>query len=96
MDRLSAWKFEPGDLRERQHWDAYMEAYEALLNETSRECAPWYAIPADDKTYMRWQVARVLRKTLEGLGLSYPEPDPAEVGSYAQYRAQLRRELGLE
>lgn len=100
LDRLeestSQWKFEAGDLRERGHWDAYMEAYETMLNETSRECAPWYAIPADDKHYMRWQVARILRKTLEGLGLSYPQPDPEEVRLYAQYRAQLRKELGLD
>ena len=100
LDRLdeptSNWKFETGDLRERQHWDKYMHAYEAMLNETSRECAPWYAIPADDKHYMRWQVARVLRKTLEGLGLVYPEPEPGEIREFAQYRAQLRAELGLE
>jgi PPK2 family polyphosphate:nucleotide phosphotransferase len=100
LDRLeeptSNWKFEAGDLRERRHWDQYMEAYEDALNKTSRECAPWYAIPADDKHYMRWQVARILRKSLEGLGLAYPEPDPDEVGAFAEYRAQLRAELGLD
>ncbi len=99
LDRLEEpsknWKFSAGDLKERARWDDYMAAYEAALNETSRECAPWYAIPADDKDFMRWQVARILRKTLEGLGLVYPEPDPAEVAEYAQYRAELRRELGL-
>jgi hypothetical protein len=45
---------------------------------------------------MRWQVARILRKSLEGLGLVYPEPDPDEVSAFAQYRTQLRSELGLE
>ncbi len=88
------WKFEAGDLRERGHWDAYMAAYEAALNETSRPSAPWYAIPADDKGYMRWQVARTLRKTLEGLGLAYPEPDAEEVAAFERYRKDLRADLG--
>jgi polyphosphate kinase 2 (PPK2 family) len=47
------WKFSEGDVRERQYWDAYMHAYEEALGATSRPWAPWYAIPADDKRYMR-------------------------------------------
>lgn len=89
------WKFEAGDLAEREHWDEYMEAYERAVNETSRKHAPWYAIPADDKSYMRWQVARILRKTLEGLKLAYP--DATALGAsddFKRYRRQLREELG--
>jgi PPK2 family polyphosphate:nucleotide phosphotransferase len=89
------WKFAAGDVRERGHWDDYMEAYEDALNATSRRWAPWFAIPADDKRYMRWQVAHILRTTLEGLGVRYPEPDPGEVEQYEAFRAQLRAELGL-
>ncbi len=70
------WKFAAGDVRERGHWDAYMDAYQAALNKTSRPWAPWYAIPADDKPYMRSATADILRQTLEGLGLRYPELDP--------------------
>ncbi|MEM6315304.1 MAG: PPK2 family polyphosphate kinase, partial [Planctomycetota bacterium] len=29
------WKFNPGDLEERQHWDAYQEAFEDALSKTS-------------------------------------------------------------
>ncbi|MEZ6018094.1 MAG: polyphosphate kinase 2 family protein [Planctomycetota bacterium] len=100
LDRLEEpekqWKFAAGDLRERARWDDYMEAYESALRETSRPWAPWYAIPADDKHFMRWQVARTLRKTLQGLSLAYPEPDPAEVAEYHTFRKQLRAELELE
>lgn len=88
------WKFEPADLAEREHWDDYMEAYERALNETSRAHAPWYAIPADDKPFMRWQVARILRETLERLDLSYP--DAAELGAsedFKRYRKRLREDL---
>jgi PPK2 family polyphosphate:nucleotide phosphotransferase len=49
------WKFETADVAERQHWNEYMRAYEDALNETSRPWAPWYAIPADDKPWMRAQ-----------------------------------------
>ena len=68
------WKFSGADLRERQHWDRYMEAYEDALRETSRPWAPWYAIPADDKHYMRRAVAQVIVDALEAMDLHYPEP----------------------
>ena len=68
----SNWKFSSGDVSERGHWDRYMNAYEELLNATSRPWAPWYAIPAESKPYMRLQVASILRDTLASLDLAYP------------------------
>lgn len=67
------WKFSPGDIGERAHWDAYMHAYAEALSATSRPCAPWYAIPADDKPYMRTTVAEIICRNLEQLDLRYPE-----------------------
>ncbi len=92
-DPRKNWKFEPGDVKERGYWDKYMDAYEGAIQETSREHAPWYAVPADDKSYMRWQVARVLRKTLEQLDLAYPEVDPAEREQFDGFHKQLSAEL---
>jgi len=69
------WKFSEGDLRERALWDRYMEAYEAALNATSRAWAPWYAIPADDKPFLRATVAEIVEESLSTLGLDYPEVD---------------------
>jgi PPK2 family polyphosphate:nucleotide phosphotransferase len=66
------WKFSTRDVEERQHWDAYMLAYEEALNATSRPWAPWYAIPADDKPYMRLRVAEILVDSLKRLPISYP------------------------
>ncbi len=69
------WKFNKGDIEERALWPKYMEAFEDALNATSRPWAPWYAIPADSKPYMRLEVARIVRVTLENLGVDYPTID---------------------
>jgi len=66
------WKFSTGDVKERNYWDNYMEAYEEALKATSRPWAPWYSIPADDKPFMRLSVAEILVKTLKSLKLKYP------------------------
>ncbi len=84
------WKFSPGDLEERARWEEYMQAYEAVLNATSRPWAPWYAIPADDKPYMRSTVASILRDTLRAFDLRYPAPSE-EVSHQIE---ELRRRLG--
>jgi PPK2 family polyphosphate:nucleotide phosphotransferase len=83
------WKFNPGDVAERRHWDDYMHAYEEALNATSRPWAPWYAIPADDKPYMRARVARIIIDTLESIGLEYPEPSAEDRAEFANARKDL-------
>ena len=70
--RKKRWKFSAGDLEERKLWDRYMGAYEAALNATSRPWAPWYAIPADDKPYLRRTVAGIVEESLKKLGVDYP------------------------
>jgi PPK2 family polyphosphate:nucleotide phosphotransferase len=67
------WKFNAGDIRERRYWKQYQKAYELALRETSRPWAPWYAIPADDKKYMRATVADILVRTLEQIDPQSPE-----------------------
>ena len=83
------WKFEPKDVVERRYWDAYMTAYEAALNATSRPWAPWYAIPADDKLYMQARVAEIIVAALQSIGLKYPEPSPEDQKAFAAARAEL-------
>jgi PPK2 family polyphosphate:nucleotide phosphotransferase len=83
------WKFEPNDVKERRHWDDYMRAYESALNATSRPWAPWYAIPADDKPYMRARVADIIIGTLESIGLKYPEPSAEDRAEFAEARKEL-------
>lgn len=77
LDRLDDshknWKFSAGDIAESERWNDYMQAYEEALNATSRPWAPWYAIPADNKPYMRLQVAEILAESLRSLQLQYPQ-----------------------
>jgi hypothetical protein len=75
---------------EAKLWPDYMAAYEAALNETSRPWAPWYAIPADDKPFMRWQVARIVADSLQGLKLSYPPAGPERRAELKRMRLELR------
>ena len=74
---------------ERRHWDDYMQAYEDALNATSRPWAPWYAIPADNKPYMRGCVADIIISTLHSIGLRYPEPSAEDREAFAEARAEL-------
>jgi PPK2 family polyphosphate:nucleotide phosphotransferase len=83
------WKFSARDIAEAEHWSDYMTAYEATLNETSRPWAPWYSIPADNKPFMRWQVAQIVADTLDSLGLEYP---PSGIGDAEELR-RLKRQL---
>jgi PPK2 family polyphosphate:nucleotide phosphotransferase len=66
------WKFSPTDLKERAHWDEYIDAFEAALTATSTADAPWYVIPADQKHIMRTMAAAIVVKTIQSLDLSYP------------------------
>jgi PPK2 family polyphosphate:nucleotide phosphotransferase len=83
------WKFEPGDVVERRHWDNYMQAYEDALNATSRPWAPWFSIPADDKPYMQARVAEIIIETLQNIGLKYPEPSDEDRAEFAEARKEL-------
>ncbi len=85
------WKFSPHDIAERQHWDKYMHCYEEALRATSRPWAPWYAIPADSKPYMRVQVAKTIRKALKTMNLRYPPVDAAVAENVDALIAELER-----
>ena len=86
------WKFSKSDLASRARWDDYMQAYESLLKETSRENAPWFAIPADDKRRMRLAVAQIVLKTLEALPLRYPEQTEGDIALFEQHISSLTSE----
>jgi PPK2 family polyphosphate:nucleotide phosphotransferase len=90
------WKFEAGDLDERACWDDYMAAFQDALAETSRPWAPWYAIPADNKPFMRQAVAGIIVNALERLNPQFPDPDPEELNEMGRCAAQLRAELEAE
>lgn len=80
-DPTKQWKFNPGDLAERERWDDYMQAYEDMLNRTSTPWAPWYVIPANKKWYRNWLIANIVIKTLKDLNLQYPS-SPEDLEPY--------------
>jgi len=86
------WKFSKSDLSTRKRWDDYMSAYESLLNETSTADAPWFAIPADNKRYMRLSVAKIILESLQKLPLRYPEKSAEEIALFEQHITNLNNE----
>ncbi|WP_039802222.1 polyphosphate kinase 2 family protein [Nocardia araoensis] len=68
------WKFNPSDIDERAFWPAYLDAYQAMLDRTSTEYAPWHVVPADHKWFSRLAVTELLIAALERLGLDWPQP----------------------
>ena len=73
-DKRKGWKFSPDDLKEREYWDAYIEAFEEALTKCSTDYAPWYVIPANRKWFRNLAVAQILVETVEGMKLQYPKP----------------------
>lgn len=71
-DPTKNWKFSAGDLLERDLWSKYMTAYEEVINETSKDYAPWYVIPADHKWFTRVAAIQVIIDAMEKMHLKYP------------------------
>lgn len=86
------WKFSPGDLKERKLWDKYQFCYQDLLNKTSKEHAPWYVIPSDDKDTSRLIVSKIILQTLEKYNFSEPELPQEYKAEIENYKKQLQSE----
>ena len=88
-DRTRNWKFSATDMQERKYWNAYMSAYEDMIQHTATPQAPWYVIPADNKWFARLTVASAVVDTLEELKLNFPKVSAAERKELAAQRALL-------
>lgn len=84
------WKYSAGDLDEAALWDDYMHAYAEMLPATTQDCAPWYAIPADDKPSMRAIVASIIAEKMNSLDLDYPQVDLDITGELSRLNASER------
>ena len=85
------WKFSLADIREREHWNEYMKAYEEMIAATASSEAPWFVVPADNKWYTRAVVAAAIVDTLQGMKLAYPTLDPAKRKELESARRVLLR-----
>jgi PPK2 family polyphosphate:nucleotide phosphotransferase len=83
------WKFSTADIRERQCWDDYQDAYQDMIRNTASKRAPWYVVPADNKWFTRVVVAAAIVETLEELNLAYPEVDANQRKELAAARTAL-------
>jgi PPK2 family polyphosphate:nucleotide phosphotransferase len=74
QDETKNWKFNSGDLQERDLWDKYTEAYRDVLKKTSTKWAPWYLVPADSNKARNYLIAKTIVDALQRLDLHYPAP----------------------
>ena len=86
------WKFSVGDLKEREHWDEYMQYYEEAINKTTTDYAPWYIVPADDKGIARYIIAKTIWEELQKLtDIVEPELDEKVKANIEVYKEQLKK-----
>ncbi len=89
------WKFAPGDIRERALWDKYQTCYEDAINQTSLPHAPWYVIPADDKDFARFLVAKIIHDVMATYtDITEPEPDADILKDLDHYKKLLSKKGG--
>lgn len=92
-EEVHHWKFSPGDLKEREHWDDYMKYYQEAINKTSKVNAPWYVIPADDKEMCRYIIAKIIWEEMQKYtDIKEPELDEKIKTNFAMYKSQLTKE----
>jgi PPK2 family polyphosphate:nucleotide phosphotransferase len=87
-----SWKFSLGDVKEREHFDDYMRAYEDLIRATATKWAPWYVIPADRKWFARLVISNVVIETIEALDPTFPKVDPTLRDDFRVAKALLEGE----
>ena len=96
LDRLNEpkknWKFSANDVKERAHWDEYMDAYEDMIRHTATKDAPWYVVPADNKWFTRIVVAGAIIETLQSLDLHFPKVGKSKVKELADAKRALLNE----
>ena len=97
LDRLTHedkyWKISPADLKERNYWDKYMDAYESCISNTGKEYAPWIVVPSNDKKIARAIVAYAIADAIEDLDINFPEPSAETIKEIQTYKAALEKDL---
>ncbi len=96
LDRINEqeknWKFSSADLPERALFDKYMECYETAINETAKDDAPWYVLPADNKWFARIAAIQIIIDTLEKMNLQYPKLSEEDHKDLQEAKKQLESE----
>ncbi|MDR6564096.1 MULTISPECIES: PPK2 family polyphosphate kinase [Arcicella] len=94
QDPTKNWKFEEGDVKERDFWNKYQDAYEEMVNQTAAKHAPWYVVPADDKKNMRLIISSIILHHIKVLDMQYPEADEARQATLQQLIKVIEQQNG--
>jgi PPK2 family polyphosphate:nucleotide phosphotransferase len=86
------WKFSADDVRERQHWNEYQQAYEQMIQNTATGHAPWFVVPADHKWFTRLVVAEAVIDAIKELNVDYPKITEQQKRELAEARKMLENE----
>jgi polyphosphate kinase 2 (PPK2 family) len=86
------WKFSAADVKEREFWNEYMNAYEKAIKKTASDHCPWYVVPADKKWFTRIAISTIILETLKNLKLKYPVLSDDEHEKLKDIKAKLEVE----
>jgi PPK2 family polyphosphate:nucleotide phosphotransferase len=93
LDRLEQpaknWKFNMGDIAERELWAKYQAAYQDMIRHTGTRHAPWHVVPADHKWFARVVIGSTIVAALDKLDLHFPKVDKADRSEFKQVRQAL-------
>jgi PPK2 family polyphosphate:nucleotide phosphotransferase len=91
--REKNWKFSAADMKERKLWDSYQSCYQEALSKTSKEHAPWYIVPADNKPAARIIFASILLEALKKYKeVKEPELDTKIKANLEIFKNELEKE----
>src|SRR5436190_8313967 len=96
LDRLEQtaknWKFNMGDVAERELWAKYQAAYQDTIRHTGTRHAPWHIVPTDHKWFARVVIGSTIVAALDRLDLQFPTVDKADRSEFKQVREALLAE----
>lgn len=92
-NREKHWKFSTNDIAERQYWKDYQDAYEKAISHTSTKAAPWYIIPADDKTYAHLLIGKIILQKLKDMNPVFPPISKEDQALMQKAKIKLTKEL---
>ena len=87
------WKFSSADIEERKFWNAYQDAYEEAIQQTSTKNAPWYVIPADNKLQAHLLMGKIILEKLKEMRPAFPSIDKKEKELVEQAQKELEKEI---
>ena len=93
-DPTKNWKFQEGDVEERNFWKQYQQAYQDMVNETATKSAAWYVIPADDKKNMRLIISTIILERMKELDMNFPESTPERQETLKGLIAKIKEQNG--